>query len=261
MYKPDPTLYVQGGTLIVAVLLWISIGALGSRQHLSGEGCDSCHLASNVNSAEARKLRASEEKLCSGCHRSSLEMSHPSGFMPNRPLPDDFPLDWKGDLTCSTCHQVHGEIMTMGRTSENGKTLCLRCHDSLFFQQMRDGGTSIIHSGHLDARNNVPTGTLDNYSVLCLGCHEDELSSQGLLVTVSATGIARHGSGSANHPVGVDYVRATRYGGYRSLPVLNPTISLPEGKVSCVSCHEGYSGIHGKTLSTKRGLCLECHDL
>lgn len=249
------------GLLMIPMLAWITLNAVETKQHLLGEACETCHLSSRVTSAEARKLRASEEKLCAGCHPSALAMSHPSGFTPTRQMPGEFPLDWKGDLTCSTCHRIHGDVTTLNRTRSSGKTLCLRCHNDDFFRRMRDDGMSLIRSGHLDARGNVPSGVLDNYSVQCLGCHEDELSSAGLQVTVSTAGVARHGSGTANHPIGVNYSATASYGSYRSQATISPAIVLPEGKVACISCHEGYSSTHGRTVVTARGLCLECHDL
>ncbi|GAB4348656.1 MAG: hypothetical protein Kow006_09570 [Gammaproteobacteria bacterium] len=249
------------GILLAGPIVWLGVDAQGSRQHLAGEVCDTCHLSADVTAENAHQLRASEERLCTGCHPAALEMSHPSGFAPDRELPEVFPLDWKGDLTCSTCHRIHGEVTALGRTQLSGKSLCLSCHDDAFFRRMRDGGVSLIRSGHLDTRANLPGGLLDNYSIQCLGCHEDELSSQGLQVTVSPTGIARHGSGSANHPVGTDYATAAGFGGYRERGAIPPAILLPGGKVSCISCHEGYTSDHGKTLVTTRGLCLECHDM
>lgn len=76
-------------------------------------------------------------------------------------------------------------------------------------------------------------------------------------------GLLRHSSGSANHPIGRSYAAAVPYGGYRPEILLSKSVWLPDGKISCVSCHQGYSSDHGKLVTPKRGsaLCYECHDI
>ena len=46
----------------------------------------------------------------------------------------------------------------------------------------------------------------------------------------------------------------------------NPTVYdevLPDGKISCISCHQGYDEQHGALVLDNRadGLCFSCHDL
>ena len=136
--------------------------------------CEQCHLSATFEDGEARKLVASEERLCGACHQAALEVSHPSGFRPRRELPAELPVDWKGDLTCSTCHAVHSEREGRRRVAENGKSFCLKCHQPDFFASMRDGGVSLLHSGHLDADDSFDRSRLDPYSVQCMGCHDRE---------------------------------------------------------------------------------------
>ena len=78
---------------------------------------------------------------------------------------------------------------------------------------------------------------------------------------LSALGVVRHGSQSANHPIDVDYRAASRYGGYRPMNLVDKAVMLPGGRVSCVSCHAGYASEHGRIVATRRPLCQECHDL
>ena len=64
---------------------------------------------------------------------------------------------------------------------------------------------------------------------LCIGCHPDR-------------------KGSAEHKVDV----------IPSMPILG--LPLTEGKVTCVTCHDPHSNIHGKMLRLSPDkLCLECH--
>ena len=78
----------------------------GTSQHLGKSDCALCHLpGKNVTPQQASMLTASQEVLCGKCHPASIQVSHPSGFQPKTTPPQMYPLDWKGDLTCSTCHQ------------------------------------------------------------------------------------------------------------------------------------------------------------
>ena len=132
---------------------------------------------------------------------------------------------------------------------------------------MRDQGVSLLHSGHLDARDTFDRSQLDVYSIQCLGCHDSDSGggggggAGGPSVRISVGGVVRHGSDSANHPIDVEYAAAARYGGYRQPESLDPAVLLPAGRVSCVSCHAGYASRHGQLVRTRRSLCAECHDL
>ena len=227
--------------------------------HPLNEECASCHMAgANTTVANAGMLVGNQEQLCGGCHANALKMSHPSGFapQPGRAVPAAYPLDWKGDLTCSTCHKVHSDLPGKMRGVAHGRQLCMACHDQTFFEKMADGGESVIMSGHLGIPNSQTWLTLDPYSIQCMECHD----SRGD-VAVDANLITRHGS--QNHPVGRNYAEAERYGSYKPAAMLSQKIHLPNGKVSCVSCHETFTKNHGKLLTTGNitTLCFECHDL
>ena len=97
--------------------------------HPADMPCNNCHLArGTIDQSNAKILVASQEQLCKSCHFNALTASHPSGFKPEEVPPIAFPLDWKGDLTCSTCHSVHTEKAGLLRVSRKGKDLCLSCH-------------------------------------------------------------------------------------------------------------------------------------
>ncbi len=256
---------VSAGFAVVFVIVLCMTAALyatvGNRSaHPSGTGCSVCHLAgSEVDPAQASKLLASQELLCVKCHERAVEVSHPSGFAPRRSLPAEYPLDWKGDMTCSTCHIVHGGDAGLLRGKKRAKDFCLACHEQTFFSGMKDAGTSLVRSGHLD----VGRGTIDidRHSLHCLGCHAGSDSGGGG-VSVGRNGILRHTSGSAPHPIGRSYRDASSKGGYHPEQQLaQKKIMLSDGKISCVSCHEAYKKEHGKlVMSNERSaLCLSCH--
>ncbi len=248
------------GLAIVGALLYADTER---RPHLSAAACGSCHLAaSEVKADQASKLVSAQEVLCARCHPKSVRVSHPSGFVPKVKLPPEYPTDWKGDLTCSTCHLVHGRTPGLQRGAVRGRGLCLACHDAAFFAKMKDEGDSIALSGHLDAGIELNSAIeLDSYSLQCMGCHGTYGNRRGGLV--DRNGIVRHNSGSANHPIGRSYAKAVAYGGYRPESQLSKSVWLPDGKISCVSCHQGYSKDHGKLVTAMSGsaLCFECHAL
>ncbi len=252
---------------LIILLLASGILMLGkvtaTSQPAHDANCAGCHLAgSRTTAANAYQLLSSQEKLCGACHQDALRLSHATGFTPNRILPAEYPVDWKGDLTCSTCHDIHSGKPGLLRGKKRGRALCMSCHDSAFFASMPDSGASIISNGHLDARSNKNLGGLDAFSIQCLTCHSADADA-GPAVEIDSQGLVRHADGAVNHPVGVNYEKASRYGGYRPRARLPKTIMLPDGQVGCVSCHQGYTQKHGKLVMSNQGskLCFECHDI
>ena len=254
--------------LLLALLLVLGattrwVLAAPSGFHPKNLPCETCHLAGKtVTREQAHLLIGSQEKLCGGCHSTPNQVSHPSGFMPRNPVPAQYPVDWKGELTCSTCHDVHGKTPGILRGERRGRELCISCHDAKFFVRMRDQGASMMVSGHLDAGSTEPGTEIDTYSRQCMECHGGKGDNRAPVVTRNM--VVRHGANSLNHPIGANYAKAVKFGGYRAQAQLSKKILLPGGLVSCVSCHEGYSANHGKLVSpggANPGLCFGCHDL
>ena len=261
MNKRDAVLGWAVLIIITTVISFSSVTALSPQPH--DQNCAGCHLAGDRTLAtNAQKLLGTQEKLCGQCHADALRLSHATGFTPIRDLPDEYPLDWKGDVTCSTCHDIHSAKKGLIRGDKYGRELCLSCHEAAFFSAMPDAGISIMRAGHIDARVNREKLMLDTFSIKCLECHGGKADG-GPIVTVDARSIVRHAEGSVNHPVGRDYESASRYGGYRSRKFLSKAIFLPDGQVGCVSCHKGYTSKHGELTKSNQGssLCFECHDL
>ncbi len=258
-----------GATLPLAALLLAVLVVIGLRPggnldaaglHPADMDCRDCHLAQGaIDAINAQILVSTQEELCGGCHQAALTASHPTGIKPSSSIPERFPLDWKGDLTCSTCHRVHDSEPVKLRVKQGGRELCQSCHQPEFFARMKDGGSSIMNFGHLDAGTQGFAG-IDNFSIQCMACHE-ELDGN-LRVRVSER-LIRHDGNRVSHPVGMRYADSISFGGYRPVASLKREIQLPDGKVSCISCHLGYSEQHGGLVIDNRGdqLCLSCHDL
>jgi len=253
--------------LVAAVMQFDTQIADAIDVHPVGASCADCHLAGDATTVDnAYELIGDQGALCSGCHEDALAVAHPSDFSPGRPMPASYPVDWKGDVTCSTCHLVHGSKRGLIRGDKYGKELCLSCHELSFFSRMADTGLSIQQVGHLKVSKEELAVPVDDYSLHCLSCHSD--GAGGFLVEVDMSGNVRHnGSARVAHPIGVDYGVAMERGisrgsRFRPAAALNKKVLLPNGMVSCVSCHEGYSEKHGVLVMSNAGskLCLECHD-
>lgn len=236
--------------------------ANAQNKHLGSTACQTCHLAGDaVTPDNAYLLIDTQERLCANCHSDALIVSHPSGFLADRILPEEYPVDWKGDLTCSSCHLVHGDNPGLMRGHKRGKALCLSCHDIEFFYQMADGGISVQYGGHLVQPSDPLNEFIDSYSQHCVSCHLDSVSS--------ATGLAgdagyvlAHGGSTMPHPIGLQY-DASKNEKYREPYEISKKIVLPEGNLSCISCHQAYNESHGKLVMSNNGsaLCFQCHDM
>ncbi len=247
-------------TVVASLLATLSaFSMLQKADSFDSEACGSCHLGKNKGQIKSDPILIStQETLCGSCHGDALMASHPSGIPPSMQVPDVFPLDWKGDITCSTCHETHNDKHGVLRVTERGEAFCGACHQADFFTAMADGGISTIISGHLDASGELE----DPFSIQCMICHDDKGDpDQSYPVSVNRDGIIRHKGSS--HPVGKSYELASTYGGYKPMTELHKSIVLPNGLMSCVSCHQGYSENHGALVSTTAGsgLCFECHQL
>ena len=248
------------GLLFLYLLVQCAFRGIGAAEWHPGEmSCDSCHLAQEVNQANANQLVAGEAVLCQDCHQNAVDASHPVGVEPGFALPAEFPLNARGEITCSTCHRVHDRAQRKLRSGRDGQSFCESCHEQSFFSQMKDGGISLMALGHLDAGEPFG-GNIDNFSIQCMACHED----LGDAAYRQAAGIDIGSEiAKTNHPIGRRYTEITRFGGYRSSTRLPEAILLPDGKLSCVSCHAGYSDSHGALVLENRAdnLCYACHAL
>ncbi len=250
--------------LVLGVTPGIHAALNAPQKHMSGQACASCHLAGDETVKEnAHLLIAAQEKLCAGCHPKSIQASHPSGVRPTMAIPPAYPRDWKGDMTCSTCHDVHGSAHGLMRGNARGRNFCLSCHDSGFFSRMADQGVSMISSGHMSsvtAKTDLSSLDVDPFTVQCMGCHGNNGDLGG---TIDSRRILRHAGDAVNHPVGQRYFESFLKGRYKPESIVNRRLFLPDGRVSCVSCHRGYAKEHGKLRIGKQGsaLCFECHDI
>lgn len=113
---------------------------------------------------------------------------------------------------------------------------------------------------------------LTSTDLMCLSCHDGAIAPRVGVGAVaddtkaspmfSATQVDVHGGG---HPIGTSYPVAQEKYHARSRVLAEETIKLPEGRISCVSCHAPHNSVGGQGMlvMSNRGsqLCLSCHDL
>src|SRR5919198_331531 len=92
-------------------------------------------MASAVEAAPSSFDHSADERVaignCAICHQFSDTRSHVTGVRPTFELPAAYPLNEKGELTCSTCHDVmtpsaNGSPLVRGGLQ--GATFCRSCH-------------------------------------------------------------------------------------------------------------------------------------
>ena len=255
--------YVAIAATVVLGLI-VAVYATHVPEHTKQGDCLTCHLNDPTDLAPGEKLIFIKDlsQLCSDCHPNSATLSHPVGFPVTSRLPRKFVLDWKGEMTCITCHYFHKDPHPFFlRSSKAGKEFCLQCHDMGFFMDMVDAGESLI-TAHLvtGLDEAVDLGYIDSVSLECIICHDGVTASE-VSISLSDTGVLNHQSGS-DHPIGTDYVKYADFNtSYAPANTLPPEVLLVDGKVGCPTCHVPYDEVHGALVITQEGskLCFTCH--
>ena len=251
-------------TAMAALSLIVVVYATHLPEHNKEGDCTTCHLNDPETVPPGDSLLFTEDivQICARCHPGATTLSHPIGSTVTEPLPPEFPLDWKGETTCTTCHFFHDEQYPyFMRSGYTGKEFCLQCHTMNFFDQMLDGGESLVEAHLLTGLEvAVQLGYIDPLSLDCLGCHDGVTASE-VRISVSEGGVIQHSASSA-HPIGTDYAEYSNFDtSVEPISSLPPEILLVDGKMGCPSCHVPYDTVHGALVITQQGskLCFTCH--
>ena len=107
-------------------------------------------------------------------------------------------------------------------------------------------------------------------TLVCLRCHDGTIASERTagaeekrFANKEHPGMFSSGHESSEHPVGVEYPQFDK--GYRPLiaVVASGTVTLPDGKVECTSCHDPHDMSDQDYMlvasNARSGLCLICH--
>ncbi len=203
--------------------------------------------------------------------------NHPVDVVPSSSIqvPSGWPLGSNGKITCSTCHDA---LPALDGSSEAflrdvggpGQGFCQKCHGA----SLASGGSSAhwMAMGRAHVREqeygsaSVASGRLDTESARCLGCHDGVTASDRHNTTAAGRSSLGFGDRMSNHPIGVGYgVKRgkTASTALRPVNLLPSAVRLPQGKVSCVSCHNLYSpDPNHLTVSIENSsLCFTCHNM
>lgn len=92
-----------------------------------------------------------ETEMCSDCHEDS---SHIVGITPDYKVPADLPLDKNNQITCITCHYVHGQLAS-------DKPMASTSFMDHIFNRDR------LNKSYILRRNNAEGD-------MCLACHSEK---------------------------------------------------------------------------------------
>ena len=206
--------------------------------------------------------------------------NHPVRVVPsdNVRIPVGWPLASDGSITCLTCHH---QLPSSGRSSRpflrdfaetpaDPAEFCAKCHLHSTGRTASSMHWLALGEAHVQPdrgqSSNRRSRMLDAHSHRCMGCHDGVTANEAANTTGWNRGPGYLGDMRRNHPVGVRY----RQGISRKQPVrLRPAaalprrVRLPDGQVSCVSCHDLYATTRYR-LSVPiedSALCFACHDM
>ncbi|MBI2565567.1 MAG: cytochrome c3 family protein [Candidatus Schekmanbacteria bacterium] len=267
------SLAVGLAALLLVLVPWPSLSNPNGSPHDLGGDCATCHL----NAPEAAVARGQDvllvgdaDKLCRRCHELEPRLTHPSGFAAGRKLPDAFPLDWAGRLTCSSCHYAHraGKPDLTGnmlRAEKLGRDLCIQCHATPRAEQAAGRHSGFLAQSHLTMSPLAAPGAaapIDEESMACVSCHDEQVGVLPQGDADQGSDVWDHRGVGFSHPIGVRYPTVGEEArGYRPLAQLDSRLRLFNGMITCLTCHEAYSTeTHILTMPNRASdLCLSCH--
>ncbi|MFQ5427498.1 MAG: cytochrome c3 family protein [Thermodesulfobacteriota bacterium] len=261
--------------MLVAAALVITGSApagVGSYHDFTGR-CLDCHIKRPLPGEQKPTLRKDITALCTGCHKQDDGLTHPVDVEPVMEVPGYLPLDWRGMVTCVTCHEVHkhGFGPNHMRTSARGQGFCMLCH-GLENNKMhgisgvsahRGAGVKLARASYSTSNPSQGIVRLDEMSIKCMSCHDATFGPESLASNLDVFRSRHSNVTGLTHPVGVSYAEAKRKyrGAYRNISDLPPQIKFYGGMVGCGTCHSPYSGTHAQLVMDNYGsnLCLACH--
>ena len=104
---------------------------------------------------------------------------------------------------------------------------------------------------------------LDSFSAGCLSCHDGVTASNvrpNFRNNPGKTGVMSIISGK--HPIGMDYLKyASANDNLKSLDEMSQHLTLVEGRVSCITCHDPLNTkkYSLRVVSSEADLCSACH--
>jgi len=240
----------------------------------------------------AEKVVATPD-MCFSCHDGSIEDSrakayHTPQHKTNVPppdhmqIPDIFPLDEQGNMTCATCHTAHGvpsgpdskETVFM-RTSNRNSAMCRMCHPD-----MADSGK--YHNHPLDTvEQQIPSRLFEAGAyegdkpnqVICETCHASHGAKYDYFLIEDAKNsslcLTCHKDKNPLTPAGqrkpMHLVNVKPVGAVIPEAILEKGAETGKnGELICLTCHKVHKNRTGRaslliTTDQKAAFCLNCH--
>lgn len=86
-----------------------------SKHKSAGVSCDNCH---SIHTGGEKNLKTAQSILCLGCHRDIKAQTNKQSHHPIK----------EGKVSCSDCHDPHGEFGTKMVKADSVNELCYKCH-------------------------------------------------------------------------------------------------------------------------------------
>lgn len=207
-------------------------------------------------------------------------VNHPVHIRPtsNVTIPEGWPLDADGAITCTTCHtrvpSLRGgedpQLRGFQGDSREITSFCGQCHRAdgprsavgMHWMALR---RAHISEGSPDREGSLG-GQLDAESRRCMECHDGVTAQEFANSTPWTRGRGNLGDRRRNHPVGVPYTRGPSHRANASMhleALLPAAVRLPNGVVGCVSYHNLHTTERYRLTAPIEWLnfCFTCHDM
>ncbi|HUU83466.1 MAG TPA: cytochrome c3 family protein [Phycisphaerae bacterium] len=230
-----------------------------------------------VGSSAARP--EAQHSLADKLRRGPGASNHPVHVVPSKEIriPAGWPLDTDGTITCITCHErlpslgggSSAFLRDVGGAAPDPARFCTKCHtpgDRPSAGRMHWMAVRRAHVMPASSASGGQRGPLDAASRSCLTCHDGVTAVE----SVNPTGGSRRGRSLAdrgrNHPVGMAYPShrsRSRDSAFRPAALLPKEVELPNGRVSCISCHNLYGQDRARLAVPieQSKLCFTCHQM
>lgn len=209
--------------------------------------------------------------MCSTCHVACGRLRTSDA---TRGLRHNLRSERLGTDFCRECHapRHEPEVSATGTRVPSTIFVSADATGTVSASPAAPSGRKNVHAGifgvaHPLAKHAAEGSGVDAPSRLCLECHDGTVASaKDPALTTSSTGSVIDGDGRSSHPVGIVYPPpgdSGAEGSYVPAEHLDSRLLLPDGRVSCVTCHDVYSP--GEALLVMRNdesrLCFACHDI
>jgi DmsE family decaheme c-type cytochrome len=198
----------------------------------SDVACLSCH---KIHGNPRKALLADcEQKVCFSCHTDMKAKFQ---------MPSHHPLR-EGFMTCSSCHDAHGNRYQNVADSETTRAACLSCHTEhagpyIFEHSPVEEDCGICHDVHGAVANNL---LKQNEPFICLQCHQPHFHS------ILAGYEGEYGVGASPPPPNSTDL-ADDDPGYGGLSGVSHYDSMKRSMLTkCTQCHQS---IHGTDLPSQ----------